>query len=109
MESGKLVLAEGPIFWPKARLERASVNSFGLVGLNAHVIINSAAIYKAPAGPRTEQQVAQFLLYASPNSRSRHSSTITKLSLRTLRRMSRILHTRLLVARSICLILHSPS
>ncbi|KAL4968634.1 reducing polyketide synthase sphB [Aspergillus stella-maris] len=48
-EEGKLALAEQPIAWPNGRLERASVNSFGLGGSNAHAIIDSAVGYKPPA------------------------------------------------------------
>ncbi|KAL4789956.1 putative polyketide synthase [Aspergillus venezuelensis] len=70
-EEGKLALAEQPIAWPKGRLERASVNSFGLGGSNAHAIIDSAAGYKPP---RVEldiglglgiEETPQLLLYTA--------------------------------------------
>lgn len=69
-ESGKLVLAEEPLSWPEGRLERVSVNSFGLGGSNAHAIIDSAASYKAPAGPRIEDEAAQLLLYSANTQQS---------------------------------------
>lgn len=69
-ESGKLALAENPISWPGGRLERVSVNSFGLGGTNAHAIIDSAASYKIPAGPRIEEEAAQLLLYSANTQKS---------------------------------------
>ncbi|KAL4957422.1 polyketide synthase [Aspergillus filifer] len=70
-EEGKLSLAEQPLAWPKGRLERASVNSFGLGGSNAHAIIDSAAGYEPPAaepaiglGFSTEES-PQLLLYTA--------------------------------------------
>ena len=109
-ESAKLALAENALFWPGGRLERVSVNSFGLGGTNAHAIIDSAASYKTPAGPRIEEEAAQLLLYsAKPKIRSRHSSKITRPSSRRTRQISRTFHTRLLVVGSICLIVRSPS
>ncbi|OJJ88681.1 uncharacterized protein ASPGLDRAFT_31800 [Aspergillus glaucus CBS 516.65] len=65
----KLALAEEPLFWPEGRLERVSLNSFGLGGTNAHAIIDSAASYKAPAGPRIEE-AAQILLYSASTQQS---------------------------------------
>lgn len=68
-ESGKLVLAEEPLSWPEGRLERASVNSFGLGGTNAHAIIDSAAGYKAPVGRQVEG-ASQLLLYSANTQQS---------------------------------------
>lgn len=69
-ESGKLVLTEKPLTWPEGSLERVSVNSFGLGGTNAHAIIDSAASYKAPAGPRIEEETAQLLHYSANTQQS---------------------------------------
>jgi len=69
-ESGKLVLAEEPIPWPTGRLERVSVNSFGLGGANAHVIIDSAASYRASVESRVEEEAAQLLLYSANTQQS---------------------------------------
>lgn len=69
-ESGKLVLAEEPLSWPEGRLERVSVNSFGLGGTNAHAIIDSATSFIASAGPRIEEEAAQLLLYSANTQQS---------------------------------------
>ncbi|KAM7215616.1 hypothetical protein V8F06_009003 [Rhypophila decipiens] len=41
-EQGGLRVPTEPIPWPQDRLERTSINSFGVGGANAHVIIDSA-------------------------------------------------------------------
>ncbi|KAH6658527.1 KR domain-containing protein [Truncatella angustata] len=41
----KLTVPVDPVPWPKDKHERASVNSFGIGGANAHVIIDSARTY----------------------------------------------------------------
>ncbi|OHF03968.1 polyketide synthase [Colletotrichum orchidophilum] len=40
-EEGKLSVPTEPAFWPEDRDERISVNSFGVAGSNAHVILES--------------------------------------------------------------------
>lgn len=42
-ETGNLRVPVEPVPWPNAQLERISVNSFGIAGSNAHVILDSAA------------------------------------------------------------------
>lgn len=42
-KEAKLIVPTKPTQWPAGRLERVSVNSFGLGGTNAHVILDSAA------------------------------------------------------------------
>ncbi|KAM0255274.1 hypothetical protein ACHAQJ_005929 [Trichoderma viride] len=44
-ESAKLALTKECIPWPAERLERVSVNSFGIGGANAHAIVDSARSY----------------------------------------------------------------
>ncbi|TWU78585.1 t1pks [Metarhizium rileyi] len=68
--SGKLVLAEEPLSWPQGRLERVSVNSFGLGGTNAHVIVDSAASCRTPLEPRAEESSSQLLLYSANTQQS---------------------------------------
>ncbi|GAP88125.1 putative polyketide synthase [Rosellinia necatrix] len=58
-EEGGLRVPTEPIPWPQDRDERASINSFGVGGANAHVIIDSAAEFgiggtarEAPRGNR---------------------------------------------------------
>lgn len=72
---GKLTLAEEPLTWPKDRLERVSVNSFGLGGSNAHTIIDSAASHTGPVKPHEVKKTAQLLLYLA-NTRESLSALI---------------------------------
>lgn len=46
-----LVVPVEPTPWPRDRLERASVNSFGIGGANAHVVVDSASAYMASKPP----------------------------------------------------------
>lgn len=66
-ESGKLELAEEPLDWPRGRAEPVSINSFGMGGANAHVIIDSAASHKAPTEPQTNEAAEAHLLLFSAN------------------------------------------
>ncbi|KAK0611428.1 acyl transferase domain-containing protein [Immersiella caudata] len=42
-KEAKLTVPTKPLPWPEDRLERVSVNSFGIGGANAHVVLESAA------------------------------------------------------------------
>ena len=44
-EAGKLRVPVNPTPWPSDRAERVGVNSFGIGGANAHVLLESAACY----------------------------------------------------------------
>ena len=44
-EECKLTVATEPLQWPAGRLERLSVNSFGIGGSNAHAILESAGFH----------------------------------------------------------------
>lgn len=44
-EKAKLVVPTEPMPWPADRLERVGVNSFGIGGSNAHVLLESAASF----------------------------------------------------------------
>ncbi|KAI4228292.1 MAG: hypothetical protein L6R36_001722 [Xanthoria steineri] len=75
-KSAKLTVPLDPIAWPQSRHERVSVNSFGIGGANAHVILDSAASFNAsPAIPR-RPTTPQLLLY-SANSPQSLNRTIT--------------------------------
>lgn len=64
-EEGKLMVPTEATPWPEDRLERVSVNSFGIGGANAHVILESAALYHCPpAIPRTSDS-PQLLLFSA--------------------------------------------
>ncbi|KAL8671106.1 MAG: hypothetical protein Q9168_004388 [Polycauliona sp. 1 TL-2023] len=58
-ESGNLKVPVNPTPWPADRAERVGVNSFGIGGANAHVLLESAASYgiQQPV-PVTEPAVA---------------------------------------------------
>lgn len=63
--SAKLTVPLEAIAWPQSRHERVSVNSFGIGGANAHVILDSAASFNAsPAIPR-KQTTPHLLLYSA--------------------------------------------
>ncbi|PKX91350.1 type I polyketide synthase [Aspergillus novofumigatus IBT 16806] len=71
-EESKLRVPKEPTPWPAERLERASVNSFGIGGANAHVILDSAASVLQPSSlsssPRDTNETKQnHLLVFSAN------------------------------------------
>lgn len=47
----RLVVPLEPTAWPESRAERVSVNSFGIGGSNAHVVLDSAASFGVPHSP----------------------------------------------------------
>ncbi|GAA83278.1 KR domain-containing protein [Aspergillus luchuensis IFO 4308] len=54
--------------WPEDRCLRASVNSFGMGGVNAHVVIESADSFTPPSSPLLEEGVpVPRLLFFSAN------------------------------------------
>ncbi|KAI3322568.1 putative polyketide synthase [Xylariaceae sp. AK1471] len=63
-KEGKLIVPIEPILWPQSRLERVSINSFGIGGANAHVILESAtrSINQLTLPPVTSPQL---LLYSA--------------------------------------------
>lgn len=57
-EEKRLWVPLSPLSWPKDRAERISINSFGIGGSNAHVIVDSAANFRG-----TQDQVkAPFVI-----------------------------------------------
>jgi acyl transferase domain-containing protein len=69
-ESGGLVVPVEPVTWPKSCIERASINSFGFGGSNAHVIIDSASSVMFPEPPQEkclDKRIANphLLLYSA--------------------------------------------
>jgi acyl transferase domain-containing protein len=61
--------------WPLEKLERASVNSFGIGGANAHVILESAASYGIIPMPRLiVSSRPQLILLSSTNQKSLQDS-----------------------------------
>ncbi|KAK2748478.1 Type I Iterative PKS [Myotisia sp. PD_48] len=69
-EEGKLTVPLEPTPWPEDRLERISLNSFGVGGANAHAILESAAAYNVSAVTPEAQQTPQLLLYTANSAKS---------------------------------------
>lgn len=68
--------------WPHGRHERVSVNSFGVGGANAHVIIDSAASFQvarqaATKAGSTIPEAPQLLLYSANRTKSLERMTAT--------------------------------
>jgi acyl transferase domain-containing protein len=63
----KLFVPLEPTPWPESRYERVSVNSFGMGGSNAHVILDSARSFNVPT-PVSQLVVSPQLLLFSANS-----------------------------------------
>ncbi|KAH7372241.1 putative polyketide synthase [Pyrenochaeta sp. MPI-SDFR-AT-0127] len=69
-KEAKLVVPLEPMEWPQDRLERVSLNSFGVGGANAHVIMESAATYKASTVFHETPDFSQLLLYTANSANS---------------------------------------
>ncbi|KAG5950724.1 Type I Iterative PKS [Claviceps sorghi] len=72
----KLTVPLEPTPWPPGRLDRVSVNSFGIGGSNAHVILESAQAYCLPQRPVTQltlESKPQLLLFSAASSSSLQS------------------------------------
>lgn len=54
----KLVVPLEPTPWPESRSERVSVNSFGIGGSNAHIVLDSARSFHVPAPARADAKLA---------------------------------------------------
>ncbi|KAI1460402.1 fatty acid synthase S-acetyltransferase [Annulohypoxylon moriforme] len=69
-KEAQLTVPLEPTPWPASRLERVSINSFGVGGANAHVILDSAATFNASAIPQNTPATPQLLLYSANTSKS---------------------------------------
>lgn len=69
-EEAKLVVPTEATPWPEGRLERVSVNSFGIGGANAHAILESAANYNVPTATHRPSESPQLLLFTANSSKS---------------------------------------
>ncbi|KIX08676.1 uncharacterized protein Z518_03333 [Rhinocladiella mackenziei CBS 650.93] len=73
-EHVKLKVPQTPLPWPKDREQRVSINSFGVGGANAHVIVESAERYKpsrrAVEEVRSRSNEPQLLLYSANTAQS---------------------------------------
>lgn len=75
-ESAKLTVPTEPTPWPSGRLERASVNSFGVGGTNAHAVIDSATGFNVSTVSKQACDKPQLLVF-SANSQKALASMIT--------------------------------
>ena len=69
-KEAKLTVPLEPTEWPQDRLERVSLNSFGVGGANAHVILESAASFNAPTIVHKTSEIPQLLLYTANSEKS---------------------------------------
>ena len=69
-KSAKLTVPLEPSPWPHSRHERVSVNSFGIGGANAHVILDSAASFNASTVLQNAPTTPQLLLYSANSKKS---------------------------------------
>ncbi|KPM35703.1 Lovastatin diketide synthase LovF [Neonectria ditissima] len=69
-EARKLTVPLEPTPWPEDRYERASVNSFGIGGANAHVIIDSARSFNIEPKPKPDLRTPQLLVYSANSASS---------------------------------------
>jgi acyl transferase domain-containing protein/SAM-dependent methyltransferase len=69
-DSAKLTVAVTPTPWPEGRLQRASVNAFGIGGTNAHAVIDSASSVQAPAASKQSSDEASLLLFSANSKKS---------------------------------------
>ena len=69
-KAAKLTVPLEPTPWPADRLERISLNSFGVGGANAHVILESAAAHGATTTFHETPETPQLLLYTANSAKS---------------------------------------
>ncbi|KAL8826449.1 MAG: hypothetical protein Q9191_003792 [Dirinaria sp. TL-2023a] len=64
-EAAKLTVPLEATPWPDDRLERVSLNSFGIGGANAHVILEADAAYDVPIASYAIPEIPQLLLFSA--------------------------------------------
>ena len=73
-QSANLTVPTKPTAWPHDRDLRASVNSFGVGGTNAHAVIEAAVDLKPPV-PLSMPSIPQLLLFSAKSERALTSMT----------------------------------
>lgn len=69
-QARKLTVPVEPTPWPEDRYERVSVNSFGVGGSNAHVIIDSARSFNVETKIKNTSRTPQLLVYSANSAMS---------------------------------------
>ena len=69
-ESANLTVPTEPTTWPHGRFLRASINSFGVGGTNAHAVIDSAASFKASTFSERVIDTPQLLLFSAKSQKA---------------------------------------
>ncbi|KAG6037958.1 Type I Iterative PKS [Claviceps citrina] len=69
-EASKLTVPLEPTPWPENKLERVSINSFGIGGANAHVILDSSASFGLGFATDSSAPTAKLLLYSANTPKS---------------------------------------
>lgn len=72
-EASKLTVPLEPTAWPEGKLERVSINSFGIGGANAHIILDSPAslgLESTATATATTTPRAELLLYSANTPKS---------------------------------------
>lgn len=69
-KEAKLTVPLDPQPWPEGRLERISLNSFGVGGANAHAILESAKTFNAGPLYRETPEIPQLVLFTANTPKS---------------------------------------
>lgn len=69
-DSAKLIVPVEAVDWPQDKLERVSINSFGIGGANAHVILDSAATYGVSPMLNESTEESLLLVYSAKTTKS---------------------------------------
>lgn len=64
-EFAKLTVFTEPTFWPRSRLERASVNAFDVSGVNAHAVIDSVVGFNESTVSKRAIHESRLLLFSA--------------------------------------------
>ncbi|KAF4424085.1 Highly reducing polyketide synthase gloL [Colletotrichum fructicola] len=80
-ERAKLKVPTTPLPWPSDRLERASVNSFGIGGSNAHVLLESAACFGVQSSRRVHDRNLRTSNHRLLTFSARHIDSVSRLAL----------------------------
>ncbi|OLN97381.1 Lovastatin diketide synthase LovF 1 [Colletotrichum chlorophyti] len=78
-DKAKLKVPTEPLPWPTDRLERVSVNSFGIGGSNAHVLLESASCFGVPIAQLTNGVKPESLTHRIVALSAKHPDSVKAL------------------------------